>query len=684
MSIAMILMLVGLVAMLGLVEVGYFYWAKRDTQKVADLAALAGAQRLQDCAPDNADNAAARGNATVDNGFGGTLAIACGDWNPANAATDHFAAVAAGGSVNAVKVTASVSAVPFLHQMGTQSLTVKSEAVASGAPPIAAFSVGTTLVDYDGSSTLGQLLKSVGIPLEGTSLVGYEGLANVKITPAGLLKQLGVEVPSDISVGDLNTLLASQLHARALIDVLDAIVTVAGQQDLANANTSLLNTLTAQLNLTLQKVTLGGPGGLFATIVAPDGAAQAALNAQVDALQLLATAIGVGTGQHAISANIDTPPAGLPFGLLKVIAKTRVIEPPSIGIGGIGTSAYTAQVRTFLHIIADTSGVPLIGGLIKLKLDLPVALDLVDAKGTLTDLCTASDDDGHPLATIQVESSVLKMCVGNFDESQVFSTAHGCDGIPGASSNKMLLDAQIAGLDLISLNTHLATQALPANGSDSLYVGQTKVIPANGNQLEIGTTVNNLVTALTAALIANPQTQPPGNPSQTANQTAQDLWNSTDAGLGNLARTQQALNKIKAASQGLQGLLGNVTGDVLALLGNTLQLNVQGLLGSVGNLLGGVTGALSGVLNNLGCTLGSKDSCINVISGAITASGGSGSNSGAFVNLLGFILQALKPALDGVGSNILTPILQNGLGLKLGLTDVHLQSLQCHRVQLVY
>lgn len=49
-AITIMLCMLGLIAILGLIEVGYLYWAKRDVQKIADLAALAGAQRLS-CAP---------------------------------------------------------------------------------------------------------------------------------------------------------------------------------------------------------------------------------------------------------------------------------------------------------------------------------------------------------------------------------------------------------------------------------------------------------------------------------------------------------------------------------------------------------------------------------------------------------------------------------------------------------
>src|ERR1700754_1542536 len=120
MSITMLLLLLGLVAMLGLAEIGYLYWAKRDTQKVADLAAIAGAQRLDKCAADNSDNSQARGNAVTDNHFpsDGTLTIACGNWSPSHPADGHFVAATASDPVNAVRVVAERPVVPFLGLSG--------------------------------------------------------------------------------------------------------------------------------------------------------------------------------------------------------------------------------------------------------------------------------------------------------------------------------------------------------------------------------------------------------------------------------------------------------------------------------------------------------------------------------------------------------------------------------------
>jgi hypothetical protein len=111
--------------------------------------------------------------------------------------------------------------------------------------------------------------------------------------------------------------------------------------------------------------------------------------------------------------------------------------------------------------------------------------------------------------------------------------------------------------------------------------------------------------------------------------------------------------------------------------------NVPGLLSNITSLLTNVTNVISGILGDTLCTAGSTSSCINVISDAMNG-GGTGTSSNAFVGLLGFLLQDLQQPLDDIGSNILSPVLTNTLGLDIGQNTVNLQSLECHRVQLVY
>ncbi|MGQ2936890.1 MAG: hypothetical protein ACT6RK_22610, partial [Sphingopyxis sp.] len=185
---------------------------------------------------------------------------------------------------------------------GERSL--RAEAIAAATDPLASFSVGSTLL-RTGDSVLGDLLKGIGLDLTGTSLVGYDGLAQVQITPAGLLQALGIPVATDIGVGELNTLLAAETVQ--LGPLLNAIVTAGGQDTLLASNAALLNAVATRLGVPNLEVQLGslasGPSGLFAEIIAPGANAASALNVGVNALDLLYSAIGVATQKHAVAVN---------------------------------------------------------------------------------------------------------------------------------------------------------------------------------------------------------------------------------------------------------------------------------------------------------------------------------------------------------------------------------------------
>lgn len=692
-AISMLLMMIGLVAMLGFVEVGYLYWAKRDTQKVADLAALAGAQQLTACNSSNTDNSAARGNATTENRFTkGTLTISCGTWDPvANSGiSDHFAATTGSNTPNAVKVVASRSVLPMWGSSRLPS--VSASAVAMGMQPVAAFSVGSTLVNFSGSAPLGQLLAGIGINIPTASLVGYNGLATATVTPAGLLNQLGVSVPSNITVGGLNQLLASSVNAHALIDVLNATAIAAGQQSLLTANATLVGAITTALGSAPGTVTLGSnsatQGGLFAQIVAPDSAAQTALNTEVNALQIIATSIGVATGKHAVNvpyASITLPP-------VNVSAAASVIEPPAIGVGGVGTTASTSQIRAFIDLSISTNNVPLIGTLLSalakttIQLDVPIAIDMVNAQATLTGLCTSKDSQGNWQATIAVNSSVLKTCVGNFTQASAFSTQGTCDQIPGATTPHQLLLVKAAGVTVANVSSNFVIGALPASGSATFSPGQTQNVPANGTPLAIGTTVSNLFNALTGVLVSLPSNSYGSNSSITGS-LANDLWNNNaSAGTtgGNAAQLSAALNQLSSATSGLQTFLNQVGTQTGGLLSSTLTLNVAGLLGNTGGLLTSVTNLLGNILGQTTCVLGllGPSPCVSVIQNSM--SGSSNGTGNGVIALLALVVQALQGPLNQVGTQILTPLLNNTLGVQLGVSTVTLHSLQCHGVQLVY
>lgn len=704
MSVTMMLVMVGLVGMLGLIEIGYLYWAKRDVQKTADLAALAGAQRLDLCSADRADNAAARANAVNANRFSGVIRVQCGDWNPAHASEDNFATVSAAAPANAVKVVAERSVLPFLGQ--NQNLpTVRAQAVATRAPPFAVLSVGSQLLRVNGNTPLGSVLKLVGVDLDQTTLLGYDGLAQAKVTPHGLLKALEIPVEADISIGGFNALLAA--HKVSLGDLVDATATVLSQSGVAHADLDALrDALAARLDIDRLAIQLGSndtSSGLFGRIVAPDGPATAALDAQVNALDLLTTGISIANSGRAVDVS--------QLNVLGVQARAAIIEPPSIAIGGVGTRAYNAQVRLFLDIDSNNLALGLgkVLTALGIRLRLPIHADVTNAMATVTSLqCSAVP----ATATVRVDSSVLRACVGKVAEADRFSTRNVCDA---TLQNEQLLT--LLGAPLI--NDRIQLNALSHSENLTLAAGETKSTWINPAQ--IGTAVSDLVQQLLRVLggMLDPATKGM-NTASTAEQLADQFLKASNPGNGlyDVDRTIALLRNGNPA-QGISAFgdwqveNGVPYACVLALAtcyrdgsvweGYRATVTGQGLGlldGVLGTLLGGLvinrcSGLVSALLAYNACVKGNLAAYMQTApAGVLDSYQGSGSVtdpstnavvcSGLLCTLLRPVLEGvLKPLLNGVGT-LLTTTLAHVLGIELGRTDVHLQATQCNPAQLVY
>lgn len=628
-------------------EIGFMYFMKREFQKTADLAALAGAQQIRGgcavaiaAAQLNANGAS--GGAPANMPAGLTLAageVQCGYWDK----DTSFQTPAVTGPANAVRV-AFQKASPTLLSFFTGNRLISVSAVAALSAPLAEFSVGSKLITVSGDSTLGRLLKGIGLDLSGTSLVAYDGLAQAKITPGGLLAALGIPVSADIGVGELNTLLAGR--SVALGDLLNAIVTVAGQSSLLSSNIALLQAIQAKLGITNLMVQLGsvagGPRGLFAEIVSPGGSGSGALNVGVGALDLLYSSIGVATSQHAVDTGLNINL----LGLVTATAKVAVIEPPSVAIGGIGAKAYNAQVRSFIHL--TTGG--LLGALI--KIDLPIVVDAVRGIGTLIDMCTPALQDpvsGKDRAKFQVTSSIANVCVGQIATTDLFSKSEVCQ----TSLSSMEL---VNVLGLLKVNNFVKLDAL-AGPLSQLTLAEGETGTTSVNELQLGTLVSDLVAALTQVLLGT-QTPPAGTPtSAQLDSLTSQLWDNTSS----------------ICTQSNSGCWGQRYASVI----NTIRQNA-GQSGLLTGVLNGVTDLLTGVLNQCTGLLGlggSETGCKNMIRATLSST--TNSAGVAVSNALSVLTGLLKPLLDTIGASVLTPLLTNVLGINLGQVDVNLKSLDC-------
>lgn len=694
-----------LIVMASLIDLGLLYQYRREYQKTADLAALAGAAKLTElgCA---AAAEAARQNVEqnlVDFRHDAPV-IQTGQWrrNESPAFVEGCDA-----STNAIRVIVSgrppALLAPVVADEDQRRLSAQS--VARNSDPVASFSVGSRLAALGGGqSVVGGVLKAVGLDL-GVGLLDYDSLAGVTITPSGLLSALGIPVSANLSVADFNALLA--VEEVSLGALLDATVTVVGRSELVGLNTELLQALRVPLSvpsindIVVQLGTDGGERGLFAAVTS---SADAALNVELDALGLVSTAIQLATSGRGNDVALNTPTLGPLLGA-DLDVRVGIIEPPSIAIGGVGATAYSAQTRVFAHVQLDTGDIPLAGNLLGLlgtsiTVDLPIIIDLAAAKGTVADLCTPglkSLNDppmcpaGEDCADIDVDAQIAKICIGNIDEATLFSTSASCDVGLGSQS---LLGVTVLGTNLASLNTHLDVPVLATN--DSVVLAAEQMDTVNGN-LDLGTTLSNLTDALLAGLLAQSLDDNPPLTAAQRTDIAEGLWQRAGgqacaSGLdGKSCRRDSievALNEIENTSQGLGGFLADaLLNPVVGLLGSVLTLNLVGVLQSVGGLLVGVLGLVGGLLGGIleglfgdGCSggvlAGTNAGCVEVIEKALEPPSG-GTTPTALVVLLGNVLNLLKPILDAVGNNLLMPVLQDILGLQLGQTDISMLGLEC-------
>jgi len=654
-----------MVILLATIDIGFLFFQKREMQKVADMAALAGAQQLGRSANLPSDQCAsafatARGSAQTGQGFTGTLTISCGRWDPTVPTGTHFQVYANGVTPNGAPAPSAVSVLAsqtFRSFFGAWvSRDVTALAIATADAPMAVFSVGSRLLRINGGVVPG-ILSRLGVDISGTALTSYNGLANVNVTPGGLLAQLGFQIPVGADVGTIKQAVLANVSGCSngvcpLQALLGAMSTVAGQQNLVSA----LGLSVTQLNLPVQLFSdASGRGGIFALVNTASG--QSALTANVNALELLTTMIGVANG-HRFA---DVPLGVSVPGVLNSQIKVGIVEPPSIGMGGVGATAYTSQVRLYSRIQAPAP--PASAALTNLlSVDLPMAIDVVNGQGTITAMCNGRDASGNQTATIAVNAPILRTCVGNIDGATTFSTTTSCNV---NLQNQQLLNF-LSGT--LRINSSFSVDVLNSSGSVTLSKGQTATV--GNNNLQIGTTVSNLTNSVLLTLLGQLLNNKQG--AVTNNSLATYLLNA-DSGV-----LQTTLNTLKGSLTSLQTFLNSLSTDVQTIAGGSLGSGMVSLLSSVGGLVGGL---LTGVGNLLNSVIGGLLNLLfcNAQCQVQNQLSGNSSNpaiSNVLMALLGILEKLLQPILDGLGGQIAS-LLNNLLGIGLGQVDVTLIDLKC-------
>lgn len=682
MTVAIIFVVIVGVVLLGVAQLGYAYYMKREMQKAADLAALSAVQVLGLGAPADCARAQAAGQAAVLANvpniletFAATdVTVECKVWDTSRADADGMYVFdpASGQAPNALRITLSKSLRSLLPGIA-DGAPVRVVSVATSTQPVAVFTVGSRLLRLQRGGLLSQLLATVGATPAQLDVLDAAGLANVNITPSGLLEALGLPVSVATGVGTAEQLAA--LNNLTLGQLLQATLTVMNKAGgTAGASVGLL---TDAINVVLNvmplnlPVKLFGDGGVLDLNVA-GGDVNSALQANVNALNVLETALVIANGQNLVDLGLSVP-------LLGVQSQVRIVEPPTIGVGGVGAQATSAGIRVYLR--ANTSNIPLVGPLLAntlgTRIDLPVIIDVAQSTGTVSKLCQAPLTESQ--ATIDVTSSVANICLGRFPgmtsavdpvQANFLSITNSCQpGSFAAIQRYQVLNV----LNILPLSSKVTLPIFNSTAPVSVTLTEPpspdSTATVNATSVDLGALAGNLADAVVGGILGD--LIGTGTPLTAAQRTSLATTLVGGGGSNPGKSISQVVNDMQWSSTALNQLGQRMaTGGLTGVLGGTLQL--------VGNLLNSL---LLAPLGDVTCLLaitpdGIRQCRVNAVS-SLALSGGN-----QVGGVLSIVVTLLQPLL-GMLSTLLQQLLDL-LGLSVGQTDVSLLSVDCGKPRLVY
>ncbi|MFM0156020.1 TadG family pilus assembly protein [Paraburkholderia sediminicola] len=395
------------------IDVGHFYYVRRDLQRTADLAAAAGAQTIGSAGSCAAAINSAQLNATA-NGLSsnGGIQSTCGRWDPSvNAAQSYF--VTAGTSANAVPLNALQvvvsQPVSFLFLVGqTRTLTATATAQATN---IRSFSLSTSVATLSGGMINGLLNALLNTNLN-LDVGSYQGLATAQVKLLDLAIALGVS--------SMNDLLKAQVTVAQLAK---AMATVLAQGNIVSANvTNALGTI-ASASTGKTTINVGNTSSQNGLLAIGLGDPQAAATATVNALDVLMAAAEIANGSSAINlgAALNLSP------IASVTAQAQVIQPPVIAVGEAGTnpdgsyrtSAHSAVVRLYVNVKLVNLTIPLVASINALNLPMYVEVGQGNAYLQATQCSTQR---ASSYSWISATPGVAALCIGGDAASNMTNT----------------------------------------------------------------------------------------------------------------------------------------------------------------------------------------------------------------------------------------------------------------------
>jgi uncharacterized membrane protein len=463
---------------LGALDVGNVYFARRQLQRTADLAALAAVQVISTPGACGSANSTALSNAAT-NGFTvtganaktNTLTTTCGRWS--TSASPNFSQ--SGTPLNAVQVQVT-QVVPYFFVGPSRTVTATATAQASN---IDQFQLGTGIatVNTQQSALLNAILGGLLNSQVALTVGNTQSLAAANIKLGDLMTAL--------NAGSMQALLASSVTYHDFVAAMANVLRSGGD----TVNAALLDALTVnipggqKINLTNSATS---PGLLSLGLSNPTSAATATVN-------VLNTVLAAAQIAQS-NPNGTAPVINVTAGLTGIAGITlQVINPPvvAIGEGGVTPPVQASTAVANLTITLLPVGLPalnlIVASVSAISTPMVVSLKVAGGLATLAAI-DCENTMAATTATIKVTPSITSVCL---------ASNASCSG-----------SINIASISVLGIN--VATLALSSTGWLSLSPGPTTLY-FNGssgsfntsqtvNSNAVGSDVGNLTGTLLAAL----------------------------------------------------------------------------------------------------------------------------------------------------------------------------------------
>ncbi len=398
-------------------NVGQLYYAQRDLERQAGLAALAGAQVASGChsygVPGGLTSvtAAVVGSLTVNGSANTSLLPPTVELGMIDSSTGYKRFIGLGSGdirIQAVRVrltrTQPALIAPALFAPAGAGLMAAAATARAGNS--ATFTVGTAMISVGSNQALqlNSLLTAIlGSPVS-VSNASYNQLAASRISLANLMRAAGVS--------DFNGLLGVNTSLPGGFSILSSALSASG----SGASAGMVSRLGRQArNAPSSNVNMGEIlGTVVGTTLNPSSTDAASAIPFVSGSDFLLAMAQDAASKNPTGYQINTGLGLILPGIGGTTITLHVIHPPVIAVGPVGTEGKNSQLQ--LHIrqqYADSSG---LGQLLALGMSIRTGFDLslADGTGTLTALTCPNAANANPSASITVTSDVMSQTYGSF------------------------------------------------------------------------------------------------------------------------------------------------------------------------------------------------------------------------------------------------------------------------------